>query len=310
MAKRVFNWSLKKLCEMIDRVIENDFDFNIVITGNRGLGKSTLAYIIAKKTKFSKFIPNHSLLYSNEDIIKALSKRQKSKIIGDEIIQTAFNRDFYSKWNKLLIRTLTMYRDSHNLFIACAPNFASLDNQFRTLLRMRIDVVKRGIAVIHTPNQTQYSKDVWDTQVNEKIERQWVMQGTAKPKYSRLTTFRGVLKFPDLSDKEKEKYQKIKFEKRNKIFEEEFEKEGQTKNEPYDKLEELLVSGQVKNRKHFDELCFLFNLKPTATERQLKKRFRDKGMEKNTPVKHFTEGKTTKKTFDFSEYLKDKNIKF
>lgn len=283
MVKRILIWSRKKICELIDSTVENEFDFNIIITGKRGLGKSTLAWLLAQGCKFARFRPRWDLVYSRKDVIRALSKRKKSIIIGDEIIQTAFNRDFYTQTNKMLVKTLTMYRDSNNLFISCIPNFASLDNQFRSLIRMRIDVVKRGIATIHTPNKTQYTKDIWDSSLNERIEREWLRSGVQKPKYAKLTTFRGILRFPPLSKRQQELYNSLKAEKRNQIYEEEESEKEKEELKPVEKLMGMLLDGKIKNKEHFDDVCEILDLTPTTTQTQLRKLMRDNFIKQKIP---------------------------
>lgn len=296
MVNVVLIWTVKRLCRMIDNSIANDFDFNLAITGRRGLGKSTLAIKLAKGITFGKFSMNKDLLYTKEDIVKALSTRKKKVIVGDEIVQTAFNRDFYSEYNKTLIKTLTMYRDSCNLFISCIPNFSMLDNQFRSLTKMRIDVVKRGIGIIHVPIKSQYTRDIWDVANNEKVEKEWLSKGMlAKPKYTKLSTFLGIVKFGDLPPATRKQYLRIKTKKRNSIYEQMVaEQEQQMPQQTVDangedlpmvKLEKMLIGMQIKNQSHFDEMCKLLNLKPSSTIYKLRKNLRDKFL--NTTISSY-----------------------
>jgi intein/homing endonuclease len=254
---------------------------NWMITHN-----STLGIKIAKGITFGKFSMGKDLLYTKEDIVKALSTRKKRIILGDEIVQTAFNRDFYSEYNKTLIKTLTMYRDSCNLFISCIPNFSMLDNQFRSLVKMRIDVVKRGVGIIHVPIKSQYTRDIWDVSNNEKVEKEWLSKGMlAKPKYTKLSTFVGIVKFNDLPPATRKQYLRIKNKKRNAIYEQmvadsgekEQQQEGVTlQDKPLDKLELMLVNRQIKDKKHFDEMCKILNLKPTSTHKKISDSLRNK----------------------------------
>jgi hypothetical protein len=111
---------------------------------------------------------------------------------------------------------------------------------------MRISVIRRGLAIVHTPVKSIYSKDIWDTAHNEKIEREWLKGNSSKPKYSRLTTFRGFLKFPDLTEKQRTLYEKLKFEKRNQLMVEDEEKKDDQSNE---NSEETPTSTKKKGKK-------------------------------------------------------------
>ena len=224
----VMQWSLIKMITMIVRILQNKFDCFIIIEGNRGLGKSTLAIHLArgvarefKKIDHEKykFHWDHSLVYTKKET-KRFWHKWEAIGIGDEMINVTFNRDFYDTEQKDIVKMINMNRDHRNLFIACVPQFQTLDSQIKNLCKIRITVVRRGVAVIQTPNQTIYVKDKWDQATNEKIERDWIKKGITKPHYTRLTTFRGILKFPKLRDASELKYQEVKDRKRNLVAKE------------------------------------------------------------------------------------------
>ena len=272
----VFVWSVLRICKMIIEMLKNEFDCIVVIEGNRGLGKSTLAYKIANGVnEFHKFTPWKDILYTRDDIINAFNKRWKSSFVADEMINVSFNRDHYSEDQKKLIKIMNMNRDHCNLFVACVPQFSALDSQVKSICKIRITVIKRGLAILHTPNRTIYSTDKWDTAVNEKIERSWLKDNIFKPKYAQLTTFRGIIKFTDLTEKQKEEYKMIKVEKRNKIM---LEEEGKLDlSDPTTKIMELLESEQITNREDFDRICFIMQLKPLNVMQNIRNRLRQKG---------------------------------
>jgi hypothetical protein len=138
--------------------------------------------------------------------------------LADEVIGVAFNRDFYSEESKTLIKMFNMYRDSCNVFIGCLPKFMDLDIQIQRLCKMRVTVVRRGIAIIHMQRPSLYLSDVWDIKNNAKIESEWTLKGSKNPRYARLTTVVGILQFGDLTPQQRIEYQAIKQEKRNKVF--------------------------------------------------------------------------------------------
>ncbi len=236
-------WNIKQLAETIQTSIENKFDFIVVIDGRRGLGKSTLG--IKTALRFPAFKMAKHILFKSEEIMDALGKLMNHTLVLDEMINVTHNRDFFAEDQKKLIKMLNMYRDSGNIILCCVPNFAHLDNQFRDLTKMRIHIERRGLGVIHTPNQSAYAKDKWDMAINEKIEARWMRRGIYKPNYKKLTTYRGMIHFNKLTDNQQEAYDKIKFVKRNQVM---MANEPEKEN-PYERIYNLIRQGLIEKDK-------------------------------------------------------------
>lgn len=245
----------------------------MVIEGNRGLGKSTFAFELANKVHryfrivqretggikseykgWYEFKPlmqlkhpkeHRAIIYTQSDVINFYDKWHKVAI-SDEAINVAFNREFFSTEQKNLIKMINMNRDHGNLLIMCVPQFQNLDNQIKNLCKIRITIARRGIAIIQTPNRTVYNKDKWDSANNERIEREWLRKGTGLPQYSRLNTFRGMIKFPPLTARNQWIYDKIKGNERNVIKSDLGVTDGK-KQDPFDALYEKLIAGGVRN---------------------------------------------------------------
>lgn len=287
--RSVFKWTVHRVCRLVERMLSNKFDCVIIIEGNRGLGKSTLAYLICngvhqvirKKPDGTeeplklRFKPKEDILYTRSQIIKAFNERWFSLFMADEMINVSFNRDFYNENQKRLIKIMNMNRDHCNLFVACVPQFQTIDNQVKNLCKIRLIIRKRGIAEVHTQNRTMYTVDRWDSDTNEKIERGWFKGGVFKPKPAQLTTFRGVLRFRDLTTRERVEYEEIKLMNRNEIKEQEArEAEGGNVN---DKLFVLLNEGKVTSRQMFDNMCHVLGIKPLNAMQNIRNRMRNDG---------------------------------
>lgn len=119
---KVRYWKLDRFCLMICKMLLNKFDCLICIEGNRGLGKSTLAFHILTKVNYYfrkiysetkdetmkewyRFNPlkqlkdprhNKCVIYTQKDVLNFYDKWHSSAI-SDEMINVAFNREFYSE---------------------------------------------------------------------------------------------------------------------------------------------------------------------------------------------------------------------
>jgi hypothetical protein len=293
-------WSFKKLVECICDRLQNRFDSFLVIEGKRGLGKSTLGYklMFAVKKEMRrrgsdgyKFYPERDLLYERPDVI-SFFKKWKHSGMADEMINVTFNRDFYAQGQKDLIKLINMNRDHSNFFIACVPSFKNLDTQIKNLCAMKLTVVRRGFAVVHMPNSVIYSKDIWDENVNEKIERQWLQKGVLKPKYSRLTTFRGMLKFSKLPAKHEKRYQEIKDKKRNMILNNDFA--GSAEEEKFEEIYTKFKNHEIRNGTMLDGIALGFGLSTIKIRQKLKKRLIQDGLPP-TISDYFLQDKAAKK---------------
>lgn len=309
MLKRSRTIAMKELCLTIVKMLLNKFDAVIVFEGNRGLGKSTLAWHIARNvSKMMKIIIEETggenspyKNYYNFKPIMQLKYPMKYRFIeykrdgilnffdgwyqtciADEMVTSAFNRDFWNEEQKNLIKVLNMYRDHCNLFLMCVPQFQVLDNQIKNLTKIRITVLKRGFAVIQSPNPTINSRDKWDSNVNEKIEREWLMEGK-KPKYTRLTTFRGFIKFKPLTDKEQSIYDAIKNYERN-VMKKSIGIDGKTDDKEddwFEKLYKKLSGGAIKSMDYIRAMAEANELSESGLKAKLKKRLQE---ENKSPI--------------------------
>lgn len=275
LSKKLVRWTIKDLCECIYLMLLAKFDCVIFIDGKRGIGKSTLGYKIALRSD-AEFSPEKDIAYTRDDVIKGLAQKIRGVILADEMINVAYNRDFYERDQKILLKALNMYRDHYNLFIGCIPFFDDLDKQMKKLCKIKITIIRRGIALIQLQSKSLYSGDPWDTEYNKKLEKKW----KKNPKYAQFSTVKGVLLFNDLTKKQRETYDRIKTKKRNEIYFETSELNNridfktQMINNLYVRIKEKKMT-----RKEFNSIVLTMGESLTNVRARLNQRLRDEGLE-------------------------------
>jgi intein/homing endonuclease len=243
---------------------------------------STLAYKILSGLEIEvPFAPRRDLVYSREETLKHLATKINGAIFSDEMINVAYKRDFYVEDQKELLKAFDMYRDSRNVFIGCIPQFIDLDIKVQKVCKIRLSVVRRGVALIQMQNQSIYSQDPWDIKNNQKIESKWALRGTKNPRYAQLTTIRGILFFGDLTPHQREEYDAIKFEKRSHVF-----AKYQDESLMHDP-EQLFLNNVLREIKagsvtpsSFELLCKINAKSPETIRRKINDTLKDAGDEK------------------------------
>ena len=148
-----------------------DFDCVIAITGTEGVGKSSLAYWVAKFTD-KKFSLEKSFVFSPEtqDAIKQVKElHQYGAIVMDEGIKLAYKLEWYKKVQRLLNKVYTINRNENKVTIICIPNFLDLSKYFRDhRILFWIHVYARGKAAVFMKLDNPFSNDIWQMDKNNK----------------------------------------------------------------------------------------------------------------------------------------------
>jgi hypothetical protein len=310
------------LAFMIACTLLNKYDFYVIVDGNRGVGKSSLSYRLAKrvskvfrrlyrgdtntifdvyrrlktkrkdlnlelfinqiiklkKEKAYIFSPQDDLIYDQESA-KSFLQTWHSIGVFDEFINIGFSRDFFDKGQKDLIKMINLNRDHSHLIIACVPHFSTIDNQLRNLSKMRIFLKERGLGIIMQPNKGMVIRDKWDMDHNEKIERKWVESKVRRPRWEKLTTFRGMMKTRPLTEIDENVYQRIKDEKRAVIVAEQMNvKTPQQKmREQYGSIVERLRTFKIKSYDEINGFAQGMGVTPDTLKNNIKKMLKEDG---------------------------------
>lgn len=229
-----------------------------------------------KKVKAYIFEPQRDLIY---DQTSAKNFLQGWYGIGvfDEFINIGYSRDFFDKGQKDLIKLINLNRDHSHIILACVPHFATIDNQLRNLSKMRIYIKERGLGVIMQPNKSMTLRDKWDMDASQKVERKWLENNVRRPRWEKLSTFRGVIKTKPLNERDEVLYQKIKTDKRNQIVENEMgvQSPKDAQKEKYNEVYNRLINNEIKSFDELDGLAAGMGLKSSTLKQKLRTSLRD-----------------------------------
>ncbi len=288
----LLRWTIKDLVEVIEGCVQNKFDFIGFFEGSRGIGKSTLAYKICLRLESRgvvKFTPETHLVYSREDTIRLLATKTKHAILSDELINVAYNRDFFEKDQKTLLKAINMYRDSYNVLLGCIPKFGDLDVQMKRLCKIRITVIRRGVALIQIPMKGIFLPDPWDTQGNIKKELK------KSKAHGKLSTVKGVLLFKDLTPTQRARYELIKKERRGHVFNEQLNLNNMSNPDQllFDRVYGMLVKGHL-TKDGLESICRAQDKIISSFRDRLNKKLREEPDKKQT-VQHYLDMADKKK---------------
>lgn len=206
---------------------KKDWDLVIVITGEEGVGKSTLALILAILIDL-KFNLKRNLIFSptkEKMAQKIQSLPRRSCIVADEAIKILYKMEYWSGVQKYLNKLFAVCRDDNHVVILCIPNFQDLNKYFRShRAKLWFHVIDRGTVVAFKPHWNPFSKDHWYMDENERL----VNKACGRKKASKFRTaekvrvlrrslnFAFAFRYDDLEKSLKKDYLELKREMKYK----------------------------------------------------------------------------------------------
>jgi hypothetical protein len=168
--KKVFS-NFVKYC--LRRNLAN-FDTLILITADKGTGKSTTAIQLARnwcKLIGIKFKPSRHIAYNNADMIRCIDTLDKFEpLVADEAIRFATSEDWNKAENKELKKKLGQVRTKHLFYILCFPlKVTKLEKTYlNSYVDYWIDLFDRGKGALYLKDKNP-SNDVWNVKAFEKL---------------------------------------------------------------------------------------------------------------------------------------------
>jgi len=274
------HWSIKELAEMTKERIKNKFDSNIAVTGLTGIGKSTFLWKFFHK--FPDFKVEKQLTYKRSEMIDLIKNYKFSYCWNDELIKSGYKRTFFDQEQIELITILTQYRNNYNIVAGAVPVFFTLDKELLKLFGMHINIIRRGIGVVHLPREGRmYTDDIWDIKVNAKLEEQWSKKKQKNPDfripYHKYTTFAGYVFFGAMTKKQEEYYERLKEQKRGDANNS--KKDERPEESFYQKVLRLLKEKKLDENSLLN-LCLFHNKKLSNVRVRLNQMLKDEGESK------------------------------
>jgi hypothetical protein len=269
-------WSVSELADMTKDRIKNHFDSNIAITGVTGIGKSTFLHKFFHK--FKDFKIKDKFTTKRERMVELIKSFTFSYCWNDELISAGNKRKFYDTEQIELISIMTKYRDNFNIVGGAVPFFFTLDKELIKLFGMHINIIERGIGVVHLPRPARlYTEDQWDISVNSKLEEEWSKNTLKNPSfkipYWKYTTFAGFVYFGKMTDKQEEEY---KYLKKNERDETSNGNENVEEVNFYSKVLSMLKERKL-NEDELLKVCLVSNRKLSSVKARLGQMLRDEG---------------------------------
>jgi hypothetical protein len=223
---------LNYFAELVNQRLNNDYDLVVAITGEEGVGKSTLAIQLGLKIdKDFDLVKNIAYLPDEKEIEdKFHSLQPKQCFIVDEAI-----RVFYKlKWmDKFQIRLNQMYmteRWQNKCTFLLIPRFTDLNEAFRNhRVNVWIHVIDRGIALVFKKiSENIFSTDPWKMKENDKLLDKYLVKtkklfGVDLNEYieflsKNVPNFVTAIEFEDLPEDIKNEYRRLKAEARPQLM--------------------------------------------------------------------------------------------
>ena len=269
-------WSVKELAEITKKRVENNFDSNIAVTGGTGMSKST--FLFKFFSKFPDFKIEDKLTYDRTEMIKLIRDYKLSYCWADELISVGNKRKFYDAEQIELIEVLTKYRSNRNILGGAVPIFFSLDKELLKLFGMHINIIDRGIGVVHLPRTGRmFTDDIWDVKINAKLEEKWSAKLQRNPNfkipYHKYTTFAGYVYFGKMTEKQEKYYNYLRDKKRGNA---DLTKDEKPKESFYEKVLRLLREKKLDEKGLF-ALCSYEGKKLSSVKVSLNRMLKDEG---------------------------------
>ena len=163
----------KYINRLFHRRLKGDWDSVIAVCGEEGVGKSTLALLIAWYID-QLFTVERNVIGSpdTKQIHEKLTNLPRySAVIVDEAIKVMYKLGWQNRAQIMLNTVYSVCRAENKLSLLCMPKFGDFNSYFRQhRIKIWIQVVERGRALVFVRNPfADFVEDAWNMKENAKL---------------------------------------------------------------------------------------------------------------------------------------------
>lgn len=164
---------LTNLCNLIKERLRNKWDICVGITGEEGVGKTSLGIQMGIKID-DDFGLERNIIYipDYKQIIDKITKTlpMYAVVLVDEAIKTMYKRKWHGKLQIFLNQIYAICRKECKCSLLLMPDFNDFDSFFRQhRIYLWIHIISRGWAVVFIRDWSPFTTDKWHIEKNQKI---------------------------------------------------------------------------------------------------------------------------------------------
>jgi hypothetical protein len=210
--------------ELVNERLNNDYDLVVAITGEEGIGKSTLAIQLGLRIdKDFDLVKNIAYLPDEREIEDKFHNLQPRQcFVIDEAIRVFYKLRWMDKFQIRLNQMYMTERWQNKCTLLLIPRFTDLNEAFRNhRVNVWIHVIDRGVALVFKKiSENIFSSDPWKMKENDKLLDKYLIKtkklfGVELNEYIEFLSkntpnFVTALEFDDLDEDIKYKYRELK----------------------------------------------------------------------------------------------------
>lgn len=271
--------TLETCVEFIKKRIREDKDLVIAITGDEGIGKSTLAIWLGMSIDEEFTLEKNELFSPSveemESKVRGLPKY--SVIVADEAIKILYKLYWMTKGQRYLNRLFSIVRDENKVIILCIPRFIDLNEWWRHhRVKIWVHVMERGVAIVDMKDWSKWIRDPWHMDENQRNldksrGRRRLASFSTEDKvflFTKGINFLAFFRFTKLPDNVDERYKELK--RANKYIGEEQDDEKYMRTKQSLSLVNSIGIDCNINNMSISELCDKYKLKESTIHKYLR----------------------------------------